>query len=236
MLLFGDWWQLRPVKSTALFDQSSKAHSGSAYEGLQLLWGRTRDGLQRLWELTQPMRCDDPWYGAFLGECRNGALSAENYFFIHGVPTETVGSMIPGEAAPRCGNAACAALQNGRWREMFAGGAKWPAMQSLECVACQEERRARCRVVWSEQDPRFLQQPFDAAPYIHPHNVPKYYALQLRALEFAKQRHLSVHWVRGARQALAPRRTGYQRGGLEQEAPALARLPRPADRGHDKYG
>ena len=64
VLLFGDWWQLRPVRVAALYDQPSKASSGAAYEGLQLIWGRTRNSLQQLWELVRPMRCDDPWYGA----------------------------------------------------------------------------------------------------------------------------------------------------------------------------
>ena len=52
-LLFGDWWQIRPVKQTPLFEQPSVAKSGSALEGLQLVWGRGRDCLQRVWELTQ---------------------------------------------------------------------------------------------------------------------------------------------------------------------------------------
>eukprot|EP00973_Karenia_brevis_P063290 8797998-Karenia_brevis.AAC.1 len=77
IMLFGDWWQLRPVKQTALFEQPSKAKSGSAFEGLQLIWARDRSSLQRVWELTRPMRCDDPFYCSFLNECRNGALSRD---------------------------------------------------------------------------------------------------------------------------------------------------------------
>eukprot|EP00973_Karenia_brevis_P078462 10893817-Karenia_brevis.AAC.1 len=46
MMLFGDWWQLRPVKQTALFEQPSKARSGAAFEGLQLIWARDRNSLQ----------------------------------------------------------------------------------------------------------------------------------------------------------------------------------------------
>ena len=74
-------------------------------------------------------------------------------------------------------------------------GATWSDKHALECAACQETRRARARVVLGDNDPRFQQQPFEAAPYIHPHNVPKYYALQLRACEFARQRSRCVHWV-----------------------------------------
>ena len=103
--------------------------------------------------------------------------------------------MILAEVAPRCENAQCTELQRVTWKEMFMQGATWSEMQALECTACQEERRERARVSMSDDDPRFQQQPFEAAPYIHPHNVPKYYALQLRACEYAKQRRLCVNWV-----------------------------------------
>ena len=38
-LLFGDWWQLRPVRATSLFDHPSKVKSDLACEGLLLHWG-----------------------------------------------------------------------------------------------------------------------------------------------------------------------------------------------------
>ena len=103
--------------------------------------------------------------------------------------------MIPGEEAPRCGNPACARLQQGEWQKMFLEGAPWHQMQALECDVCKQERQERSRVIMGESDPRCLQPPFDAAPYIHPYNLPKYFALQLRAVEFAKQRNLCVNWV-----------------------------------------
>ena len=68
-------------------------------------------------------------------------------------------------------------------------------MVALECERCQSERHARGRVVLADHDPRFQQPPFDAAPYIHPNNLPKYVALQVRAIEFAKRRQLCVNWV-----------------------------------------
>jgi len=195
VLLFGDWWQLRPVKQTPLFEQPSKAPSGAAYEGCQLLWGRTRDSLHRVWELTQPMRCDDPFYCGFLSECRNGNLSRDTYFFIHGAPTEVPGSSVSGEERPRCGSAKCLQLQTRDWPKMFQEGAVWAAMQAQECEICASERLARARVAASENDARFRQHPFDGAPYIHPNNLPKYAALQQRALLYAQTRGLCVHWV-----------------------------------------
>ena len=82
-LLFGDWWQLRPVRATSLFDHPSKVNSDLVHEGLLLLWGQNRDSVQRVWELKQPMRCPDPWFTSFLTECRNGCIGLGNYFFIH---------------------------------------------------------------------------------------------------------------------------------------------------------
>ena len=118
-LLFGDWWQLRPVRATALFDHPSKVSSDLAHEGLLLIWGQNRDSVQRVWELKQPMRCPDPWFTGFLTQCRNGNLSMEDYFFIHGSPTDSVGSMIPGADMPACGDAKCADLQKWKWKEQF---------------------------------------------------------------------------------------------------------------------
>ena len=78
---------------------------------------------------------------------------------------------------------------------MFLEGATWTDMASLECVACRGERLARSRVAFSDQDPRFQRPPFEAAPYIHPNNLPKYYAQQQRAIVFAKQRQRCVNWI-----------------------------------------
>ena len=69
------------------------------------------------------MRCSDPWYQAFLAEVRRGELCLDNYFFIHGMPTSVVGSMIPGETAPRCGNSSCLELQEREGPARFQRGA-----------------------------------------------------------------------------------------------------------------
>jgi len=128
-------------------------------------------------------------------ECRNGALCREGYFLIHGVPTESVGSLVPGEASPRCGQARCRELASEVWPQMFREGAAWADMVALECQECRSERSARGRVAFSDQDPRFQRAPFDAAPYIHPNNLPKYFAQQVRATAFAKHRQRCVNWV-----------------------------------------
>ena len=68
-------------------------------------------------------------------------------------------------------------------------------MAALECDECSRERQARGRVAFTAEDARFQRPPFDAAPYIHPNNLPKYYAQQQRAVVFAKQRQRCVNWV-----------------------------------------
>ena len=60
-------------------------------------------------------------------------------------------------------------------------------MQLLECDVCQNTRAARCRVRQSNKDDtRHAQPPFSEAPYVVPYNMPKYFAQQLRALQFAQ--------------------------------------------------
>jgi hypothetical protein len=156
-LLFGDWEQLPPVKATALFDRPSAGSSLLAAAGLHMVWSRDRDSLQCVRELTEPMRCSDPWFqDSFLKQARHGALCADNYFFIHGAPTSVVGSMIPGEdAAPRCGYPRCLELQQREWPALFQQGAKPAEMMRMECDVCKTERHARCRVAATSDDPRF---------------------------------------------------------------------------------
>ena len=122
-LVLGDNEQLPPVGATALFDRPSAGNTILASNGLKRFWSRDQDSLQGVWELTQPMRCSDPWYQAFLAEVRRGELCLDNYFFIHGMPTSVVGSMIPGETAPRCGNSSCLELQEREWPARFQRGA-----------------------------------------------------------------------------------------------------------------
>ena len=38
VLLFSDWWQLKPASGTALFSNPSEARPGTALKGLELLW------------------------------------------------------------------------------------------------------------------------------------------------------------------------------------------------------
>ena len=75
VITFGDWWQLRPVRNTAIFSNRMLRPSGMAAAGLDLFWGTGPDAIRCLKELTRPMRCEDVWYNSVLAMCRQGALS-----------------------------------------------------------------------------------------------------------------------------------------------------------------
>ena len=77
-------------------------------------------------------------------------------------------------------------------------------LMRMECGKCQAERAGRHRVVNDAGDVRFGEAPFDAAPYIHPHNVPKYAAFHLRAKLSARRHGRCVFWICAHDQALLP--------------------------------
>ena len=74
------------------------------------------------------------------------------------------------------------------------GGYDWSDMQALECADCQAERSRRRRVM-CEGDDRHRFEPFVSAPYIHAMNWPKYHALTLRAVDFAKSNNRQLLWI-----------------------------------------
>ena len=59
-----------------------------------MFWGDGADTINYFVELTQQMRIEDPWYSAFLDQCRRGYLDDEMYNFILGLPTEHCGSWL----------------------------------------------------------------------------------------------------------------------------------------------
>ena len=66
-------------------------------------------------------------------------------------------------------------------------GLGWREMQSLEWDLCKGGRARRQRVLLKD-DLRHNQKPSVGEPYIHPYNMPKHHALQLRTLQFGKAR------------------------------------------------
>ena len=65
-----------------------------------------------------------------------------------------------------------------------------------ECAECRAERRARHRVLTDTDSlaPELHRDPFSGAPALYTFNVPRYFATNLRAREFAKQRNIQLSW------------------------------------------
>ena len=107
-----------------------------------------KDGVQKLFELTQAERSKDPWHLAVLDEDRNGAETWETYCFVHGLPTCNPGSWLPGTTVPQCGDKLCATLRV-RWELLWRRNAMtWSEMQAMECATCHAERQRRLPILF----------------------------------------------------------------------------------------
>ena len=88
--MFGDWCQLQPVAGAWLCSNPLRISEGTrARRALDFFWEQGRDTVNRFWALTTLQRCADPWYNAFLGQCRDRNLTSDMYSFFHGLPTLT---------------------------------------------------------------------------------------------------------------------------------------------------
>ena len=111
----------------------------------------------------------------------------------------------------RCYTDSCHAT-NSSWHDLAKHGETWTEMlaKQPECIACAAERRRRCRLI-AESDQRVLRPPFLDAPYVHQNNQPKYHAMLLRSVEWAK-RHgpqpLQILWITAYDEALNNRDIG----------------------------
>ena len=77
---FGDFWQIPPVKATALYANPFKKHLQGAMRILMNFWTDRPDGITHLFELPVNMRSgDDIWFSALVTECRNGQLTDRMY-------------------------------------------------------------------------------------------------------------------------------------------------------------
>ena len=192
-MFFVDWWQLPLVKSTDLKSTPflEKAASPMVQKAMSMFWSRGIDSMSGMTELTHSYRqALDPWFSEFLKQCRHGELSWTMYCFFHGLPTSMPGSWMPqpqGAGQLLCGNPECEKLWKTEWLAMRRAFTSVDDMLALECDVCKSTRANRCRVRQSEHnDTRHTQSPFSEAPYVVPYNMPKYFAQQLRALQFAQ--------------------------------------------------
>ena len=116
VIFVGDYKQLPPVAERALFANPFSA-------GLNLT-GPEKRLSDALWALgpetfpDEPSSCvvlqtqhrtDDPWQQHVLLELRAGKETWETYCFTHGLPTQHVGSWLPGKPVVSCGNLMCQA-------------------------------------------------------------------------------------------------------------------------------
>ena len=205
VMMFGDTLQLPPIpSSTALFLPPGIVDKAPHIQDvLNVFWGNDANSLNYFTELTQQLRVEDPWYRLFLARCRAGHLDDEMYNFILGLPTQHCGSWMAADVAVEttrspekashsgtlgyaaCGNTTCASLHE-VWYRMAKEGTTWTSQVSMECKACEEERRRRNRLL-KPQDARLHEEPFVSAPYVTKNNDPKYKAMLLRAVQDAER-------------------------------------------------
>ena len=169
--------------------------SERAQKILSIFWSAGPDTLSRpVFELTVNIRCgEDEWYGPLIAACREGSLSEEQYNFLHGYPTLTVGSFMCSWSASSskeecekllttgkllCGNEDCRRLMTTTWRDQRREGLGWVSAQALECEVCQRERKRRNRLLRNKLAD--LDAGFAVAPYITHMNRPRYLAWQQR--------------------------------------------------------
>ena len=205
IIFAGDFWQLTPVRSHAIFSNPFRKGIYSAVEQkmFKMFWNmKDEDCIQRTFVLTEPMRTKDPWLKVLLDADRHGEESWEMYCFTHGLPTRNPGTWLPGKPFPACGEKNCATLAEGVWPDMWRRGRgtweNWLLRRERECAKCQEERERRCCVLrpHEEQDKqRYVSNPFASAPYVHPFRHPSYHATQLRAILYAKTNKRQLLWV-----------------------------------------
>ena len=210
VVMCADFWQLQPVTGTFLASNPYDVPYGLARNALDLFWGNgeNSNGIRKYTELTQLMRCDDEWYNHFLKQCRVGKLSMEDYAYFHGLPT-LASPCCPtqdrrGDACTCNGDIENDPIMGGPyrkdWKNQFLHGnldmAQFLLSNEAECQLCRAERSRRHRVLTPNAplDPALRQPPFTGAPALYTFNVPRYFATNLRAKEWAKQENIQLSW------------------------------------------
>jgi hypothetical protein len=165
-MLMEDFWQLDPPIGPPLSaiptEYISRARqftpSATTQHGQSLVWGAREHcgAVQGLTELTECVRCTDPWLRSVQEELRNGHLSEKTHQFLHGIPTAVPGSWLDG--SPTCGLTQCVELV----------GKSSPEVLQKECRIRREERRTRKLVASEAADPRFSTEKFLRAKVIFP--------------------------------------------------------------------
>jgi hypothetical protein len=216
LVLFGDLWQVPPVRTTSIAANPGTPRSERVAAILEIFWTRgAENSLTHAYHLDVSHRSKDKFLNAFLAEARDGSLSWTMYEYFHGYPTQTPGSWLPfiedaaalsgrnpskcetrGGRHPgylECQQDHCFRLWTTTWPKLFREGTTGDALLAMECDVCKQERRRRNRLL-DENDTDHLSQKFAAAPYIHPFNAPKTFVFQARALHFARAWNRVLLW------------------------------------------
>ena len=223
VVICADFWQLHPVTGTFLASNPLDVPAGCAQRALELFWNDGKDSIRHLWQLTQLMRCDDKWYNTFLAECREGRLTIEKYSYLHGLPTLNS----PCEEHCKCKYDrewdGVLGYYRRSWRDKFmnehAVMSKWLKSTKSECPNCRQERQRRHRVVTGHGAlrPELYRQPFVGAPALYTFNVPRYFATNLRAREYAKQSNVQLTWCYAKDEPLHPEDRELARDKLDEK-------------------
>ena len=136
---------------------------------------------------------------------REGAESWEMHCFMHGLPTAHTGSWLPSTGRPACENLTCVDLNDRLSPELVRGASharwkqEWELRRNMECEVCARERQRRRWVdlspSYTRDAPRYVEEAYVDAPYVHPFNAPKYHAQQLCTLAYAKLRQRRLLWI-----------------------------------------
>ena len=173
----GDWNQLPAVKAKSIFrNPFSRDLVGPEKRISHLFWGLDDeflpDNRDYLFELTEQNRSKDIWLNAMLAQDRVGQENYAVWCFCHGLPTTKVGSWLPGQDMPACGDKACKDLQEKVWPKLFMQRVPWSRRQMQECEHCKKERERRCIVLGCGSKGNISEaiEQFAGAAYVHPYN------------------------------------------------------------------
>ena len=188
VLLFGDFWQLKPIGGTCLLANPRSTTLPLAKHGMDLVWRDSPHSIRRCWELKTPMRCKDKWYNAFLDQCRFGKLESDMHRLVHGYPTTLPMKFLDAQIDIKRDDCTCpfemnnlkqykGALYFQPWADRFLQGASGEEFMAEECRACQDLRKARARILnpklaWLEAN-KVWDPPFDRALALYAFNIPR---------------------------------------------------------------
>lgn len=198
VLMLGDWCQLQPVAGTWLCCNPCYVPGGGrAADALEFFWCDGPNTINHYWSLTTLLRCSDVWYNDFLKHCRAGRLTSDMYSFFHGLPTLTAATKNCSCNSDVIEDSVIGPYKQS-WAEVFKSSSTDMATvsESTECQKCAGERQRRKRVlgIHEETPEDWKQAPFTDCPALYSFNVPRYFAIQIRAREFAKQNKLHLSW------------------------------------------